>query len=333
MTQRVKTILINNLKIGIDGFNVRPLDEDAVARYQEVVDRLPAVEGWHDPDTNEIFLVDGRHRCEARKREGHQDVELVFFEGSRVDAEVRAFSANLPHPLPLTKLQRRKAIMEIVRRRYTRTNNWIAEEAGCSQGTVGKIREELEEQKQIPVLDRLERKGGGSTPREFNRIDSAGRTDSMFGNAPDFFDEAEEAEKARQEKEKEARPPANLGRAEKSTKDGGYNVDEDDDDEDFEAAGSLITGLESASGDALTALNAYTDGRDRHRRTLKFAQINQGGLPIEVVIYVDNKPFSVPVTLLLVDGPIYGVPEGSLAEYQQSALILSVETARQMKLA
>ncbi|RME74790.1 MAG: hypothetical protein D6784_09265 [Chloroflexi bacterium] len=329
MTRSIKTVKLNQLKMGVDGFNVRPLDEETVQRYQEVVDRLPPVEGWQDPDSGDLYLVDGRHRCEARRREGYDDVELVLFEGSRVDAEVRAFSANLPHPLPLTKLQRKRAIAEIVRRRYTRSNSWIAEEAGCSPQTVARIREELEAGGKIPVLDRFERKGGGTVPREYNRIQTEGKSDSLLGNTPDFFDEVEAAEKANREKPG-VRPPDDLLSPEKPARDGGYDISEDGDDEEYEAAGPIITGLEPPDPQALARVREYSGGTSQH--TLKFARLDTGGVPIEVIIYVDGKPYTVPVTLLLAEGAIYGVPETSLPDYQRSALVLSAEMARQMKL-
>jgi len=333
VSDKIKTIYLNDLQIGIDGFNVRPLDEDTVQRYQEVVDRLPPVEGWQDPGTGEIFLLDGRHRCEARRREGFNDVALLMFNGSRVDAEVRAFSANLPHPLPLTKLQRRKAITEIVRRRYSRSNSWISEEAGCSPPTVAKIREALEAEGVVPVLDRLDRKGGGTVPREYNRVNTEDRSDSLLGNTPDFFDEAAQAEKANREK-KDVEAPDDLHNrgGSRSARDGGYNISEDGDDGDDDSGGPLITGLEASDPTVLEKLGRYQDSRDVQQRTLKFAHLGGSGLSIEVVIYVDDQPYSVPVTMMLSQGQIHGVPQNSLPEDGQSALILSAETARQMKL-
>ena len=336
MKKDVRTINLDKLIIGADGFNVRPLNEDTVQHYLEVVDELPPVEGWCDSDTGEVFLVDGRHRCEARRRANYDAVEITLLTCSRVDAEVRAFSANLAHPLPLTKLQRRLAITEIVRRRYTRTNNWIAEEAKCSPQTVGKIREALEAEQKIPVLARLERKGGGTTPREFNRTTSMDRTDSLFGNDPDFFDEVAEAEKANQDKPAEVKPPADLRGQSQPVRDGGYDVEADErGGAEFESAGPLITGLERSDGSALERLRDYSRGNGdspAQQRLLKFAQLNEGGLTIEVTIYVDDRPYSIPVTLMLADGAIFGLPETSLPESRQAALVLDVELARQLKL-
>jgi hypothetical protein len=334
LRKETKTINLDNLIIGADGFNVRPLDEEFVQRYQDVADNLPPVEGWRDSDTGQIFLVDGRHRYEARRRVGYDTVDVTLLTCSRVDAEVRAFSANLSHPLPLTKLQRRLAIAEIVRRRYTRSNNWIAEEAKCSPQTVAKIREELEAEQKIPVLERLERKGGGTTPREFNRTASLDRTDSLFGNDPDFFDEVEEAEKANRDRRAEVKPPADLTGQVKPSRDGGYDVEADErGGAEFESVGPLITGLERSDGSALDRLRSYSrDDGPAQPRMLKFAQLNEGGLTIEVTLYVDGRPYSIPVTLMLAEGTIFGLPETSLPESRQTALILDTEIARQLKL-
>ena len=336
LSKDVRTIKIENLTIGGDGFSVRPLNEDTVQLYQEIADRLPPVEGWVEPETGQIFLVDGRHRCEARRRAGLEEIAITLLQCERVDAEVRAFCANLAHPLPLTQLQRRWAISQIMLRRYRRTNNWIAEEASCSPQTVAKIREELEQAQKIPVLDRLERKGGGTTPREFNRIGDAGRTDSPFGNSPDFFDEAEAAEEARKQEKREVKPPADLMAEDKPVSDGGYDVDADGPDEaEFESTGPLITGLEKSAGGAgsLPWDRAGSDnGQGGQQRMLKFAQLNEDGLPVEVMLYIDGQAHSIPVTLLITAGAVAGLPETSLPDQRQGVLIVGEELGRRMRL-
>lgn len=334
MSKDARTIRIDEITIGGEGFSVRPLNEDTVQLYQEIADRLPPVEGWLEPETGQIFLVDGRHRCEARRRAGLEEIAITLLQCERVDAEVRAFGANLAHPLPLTQVQRRWAIGQIVLRRYRRTNNWIAEEASCSPQTVAKIREELEQAKKIPVLDRLERKGGGTTPREFNRIGDAGRTDSPFGNTPDFFDEAEAAEEARKQEKREVKPPANLMAEDRPVRDGGYDVDADGPDEaEFEATGPLITGLEKSAVLASSLPWAGGDnGRNGQQRMLKFAQLNEDGLPVEVMLYVDGQPHSIPVTLLIAAGAVAGLPETSLPDHGRAVLIVGEELGRRLRL-
>lgn len=334
MSKNVRTIRIDEITIGGDGFSVRPLNEDTVQLYQEIADRLPPVEGWLEPETGQIFLVDGRHRCEASRRAGLEEIAITLLQGERVDAEVRAFGANLAHPLPLTQVQRRWAISQIVLRRYRRTNNWIAEEASCSPQTVAKIREEMEEAKKIPVLDRLERKGGGTTPREFNRIGDTGRTDSPFGNTPDFFDEAEAAEEAKKQEKREVKPPADLMAENRPVQDGGYDVDADGPDEaEFESTGPLITGLEKSAVLASSMPWAGGDnGRGGQQRMLKFAQLNEDGLPVEVMLYVDGQPHSIPVTLLVAAGAVSGLPETSLPDHGRAVLIVGEELGRRLRL-
>ncbi len=333
MAEKTKTVKIADLVLGHDGFNVRALNEDTVQYYQEIIDLLPPIEGWQEPETGRLFLVDGRHRCEARRRAGYEDVVVTLLACERVDAEVRAFSANLAHPLPLTRLQRRLAITQIVQRRYTRTNNWIAEEACCNPQTVARIREELEQAGKVPTLDRLERKGGGTVPREFNRISTAERDDSPFGNNPDFFDEAEAAAEQAKKEPREVRAPADLLADEAPVQDGGYDVDADESDEDtFEATGPLITGLEK--GPSLRDLLPWQGaGRGKGQPvTLKFAQANEEGIPAEVTLYIDGQAHNIPVTLLVADGPIAGLPEVSLAENGQAALVLGQELGRRLRL-
>lgn len=333
MTEIIRNINMNDIRIGVDGFNVRPLDENMVDRYQEVLEKLPPIEGWQDPDTSDIYLVDGRHRYEAWERAGYDTVAVRMLDCSRVDAEVRAYSANLTHPLPLTKLQRRLAITEIVRRRYTRSNNWIAEEAACSSQTVAKIREELEEKGKIPILDRLERKSGGTTPREFNRVNT-NDGDSLFGNAPDFFDEVEEQEAQKRQQEQDEREtvkaPSDLKRADRTTQDGGYDVgaDGDDDTDEFESnAGPLITGLEKRDN-----FKGIPGSQATGTRTLKFAHLKETDVALDVIIYIDGRPHNLPVTLMVSDGAISGMPDVSLSENQQAALVVQADLAQKLKL-
>jgi hypothetical protein len=321
------TLEIDTIIMGPQGFDVRPLDDSTVDKYREVAEQLPPVEVWREPETLAIYLVDGKHRCRARQLEGFSDVTAVTIECDRVDAEVRAFSVNLSHPLPLTTVQRRRAIEEIVKRRYARTNNWIAEEAKCSANTVARARERLEEEGHIPTLERLERKDGGTTPRFYQKIEAEGRSDSPFGNTPDFFDEAEEREKAKQESQpdnNDLQPPPDLIHSDsrKPTRDGGYDISEDEqDDEDENEGGPIITGLEQP---------AFKPGLGK-KRELNFAQVGEA-LPIEITIYVDDKPHGIPVTLMFTNGAVAGVPATSLPEHQQAALIVDVRLGKQLKL-
>jgi len=306
------TVSITDLVIGGRGFDVRPLDDETVQRYQESIDRLPPVEGWLDPETDEIFLVDGRHRCEARRRAGYDDIDILILDCDRAEAEVRAWTANLAHALPLTRAQRRWAITEIVLRRYARTDNWIAEEALCDPKTIAGVRQELESEGKIPALDRLERKGGGTMPRAYHRITGAGEAE----NAPDFFDELEAAARVN----------------------GAADVGEDEESGPEDEQTSATTRPPARPDHAplpdnfqKTAPSPPTESAPQ-QRVLKFAQANRGGIALEISIWVEGVAHSVPVTLMFSAGAVTGLPEMSVAENQMAALVLPLEQGRAMNL-
>jgi hypothetical protein len=200
---------------------------------------------------------------------------------------------------------------------------------------VAKIREELEQDKKIPVLTRLGRKGGGTTPREFNRIGKGEQADSPFDNTPDFFDEAEAAEERARQQPREIKPPADLMSDDKPIQDGGYDVEADEAEEaELEATGPLITGLEQPNAPASGLPWQRNDifGQGGQQRTLRLTLANEDGIPVEITLYVDGKAHSLPVTLLVTAGPIAGLPETSLAEHQQAVLVLGEELGRRLRL-
>ncbi len=68
------------------------------------------------------------------------------------------------------------------------------------------------------------------------------------------------------------------------------------------------------------------------QRTLKFAQVNPGGIALEITLYIDGNAHAVPVTAMFAHGPVAGLPEMSVAEQQQAALILPYEEGKRLGL-
>ncbi|GIK42107.1 MAG: hypothetical protein BroJett011_59400 [Chloroflexota bacterium] len=146
-------------------FRTRKLDPNTVERYRKTLDELPSIEVWLDPETGETYLVDGEHRLEAHITEKYTDINVIYLEGTYEDMYVRARSRNMLHGLAYDKKQWQQVIEDIVKVRYHRTNTWIAQEAGCSQPTVSRVRAKLEEAGAIPRLEVLEAENGQQVHR------------------------------------------------------------------------------------------------------------------------------------------------------------------------
>ncbi len=315
------TIALNAIITDDPAFIVRDqrLDETTVAVYAEEPERLPAVEVWRDPAGDRIFLLDGQHRVAAARRRNLTEIPVNYFEGNRAEAEARSRAANLWHGLPLTATERRRVRLEVIERLYEYSNNWIAEDfLRCSPATVANLRLSLEEAGRIPKLDRFQRKGGGTIARQRdNHNDDAEEKvpdDGLFGT------------------ERNIRPPADLLAPEPkpNNNDGGYDVgaDGNDDDDDTEA-GSGRPQPGGNGGGAMFQQAAPALPPQPRQVTLRAAQIGEP-LALEVVLYINGEAHSTPVTLLVADGPIAGLP--ATGPDHQQALIISATAARRMGL-
>lgn len=75
-------------------------------------------------------------------------------------------ASNREHGKPLTLKERKGAARLKLRRHTERSNNWIAQDCGISDHTVGDIREELESTSQIAKLLKLLSRDRKWYPRE-----------------------------------------------------------------------------------------------------------------------------------------------------------------------
>lgn len=290
-------------------FRVREPDADTVARYAEDIDRLPPVEVW-SADGGAVYLVDGRHRLEAHRQCGLETIPVVFFDGSRLEAEARARAANLSHALPLTAGERRQARIEILERLYEYSNNWLAQDyMACSPNTVAALRISLEDTGQIPRVDRFKSKDGSLQPRNHARNEAP---DEAEGFAPD---------------EPEAESPEWYGDLDLAPA-------EDEPDETPGTSG------EAPSANAKTPVtDGFGDngepGRDSfspaqtQNAMVKLAQVGEP-LAVEVTLYVDGEAMSIPVTMLMADGAIGGVNEA--APGFDNVLVLKQQLAQELGL-
>ena len=142
------------MKLNIDQISLNPAElarvnscQQTLARYLELLQagvQLPPVTVFHNG--HNYWLADGRHRVEARRQLGYADIETQVRPGSQRDAELYAFSANLAHGLASSPADRKKAAMILLQDAEWKEfpNRKIAELAGLSHTTIGKIRNELE---------------------------------------------------------------------------------------------------------------------------------------------------------------------------------------------
>jgi hypothetical protein len=283
-------LFISKIIIDDPAFYLRDLDPATVSRYAEDIDRLPAIEVWQDD--NLVYLVDGRHRLEAHLQRARDEIGVVYFEGSRPEAEARARAANLTHALPLTAAQRRQARVEILERLYEYSNNWLAQDyMACSPNTVAALRESLEEAGQIPHLNSFKSRDGSTQPRRHDQDDDEAEPGANFDHATeDLAGPGEEAVRL-------------SAHAEAGS--GGY------DDIEVEEAPAVPTkrgGSGEFEGGDIGG-GEPGDGRARNA-AVKLAQLGEP-LAVEVLLYVDGQPASIPVTMLIAEGAISGVEEAA----------------------
>jgi hypothetical protein len=139
------------------------LDDKTVAEYAEAMREgveFPPVIVFHDGSTH--WLADGFHRRFAAERAGLTDIEADVRAGTTNDALWYALGANRTHGLRLSRGDKRHAVELALRTWPDRTQREIAEQVGCDQGYVAKIKADVMTSHNV-------------LPRS-TRVDSMGRT-------------------------------------------------------------------------------------------------------------------------------------------------------------
>lgn len=85
-------------------------------------------------------IVDGMHRLRVAQLRGDAEVRIEYFEGTELEAFIRAVQLNVTHGLPLTLADREAAAARIIRSSDRWSDRAIATMTGLSAPTVGKIR-------------------------------------------------------------------------------------------------------------------------------------------------------------------------------------------------
>ena len=187
----MKTILIDHIDpIPAELARLRPC-QDTLARYTEMIQEgveLPPVTVFQD--TQCYWLADGRHRLEARRRLGYRDIQAEVKPGTKRDAQLHAFSANLIHGLASNRADRKQ-----VARLMLEDEDWklfpnrrIGEICGLSHTTIGVLRNSLESLSKISTTSH----GVSSNQLDSKKVSFAPQLDEGH----DSYDPAEDEIKA-----------------------------------------------------------------------------------------------------------------------------------------
>lgn len=140
------------------------INEDTVADYAEAMRdgaSFPAVVVFNDGAA--LWLADGFHRFHATRAAGMPTILVEEHPGTRRDAILYGFGANVRHGLRETRADKRRKVEAMLRDAewVMWSDREISRKCGVSDKTVGAVRAELVGRAEIPHVD--------------TRIDSAGR--------------------------------------------------------------------------------------------------------------------------------------------------------------
>jgi ParB-like nuclease domain len=132
------------------------LSEEAIARYEQVLDRLPPIAVFRlREDPSVLLLSDGFHRLAAHSRQGRSEIRAEILEGSRDEAMEYAVIANVRHGMPLLAGDRAAGIKRLFGFHPDWSPEVISGRMDCGEQTVrnvinaGKVRSGLAHWKPI----------------------------------------------------------------------------------------------------------------------------------------------------------------------------------------
>lgn len=139
------------------------INEQAVADYANAMSegaQFPPVVLFHDG--SRYYMADGFHRAMAARRVGYREIEARIEAGTQVDALWFALGANKANGHRMTEADKKHAIELALRTWPDRSAHVIADQVGCAQTFVSRIREQVSTSVHLPV--RVTGKDGKSYP-------------------------------------------------------------------------------------------------------------------------------------------------------------------------
>jgi hypothetical protein len=124
------------------------LDPEAVERYVEAWDRMPPVTVFEVD--GRWLLADGFHRHAAGVTAHKTRIKAEVRPGTFAEALDFVAGANLFHGLPLTRVERRRAVEVKLRLNHEKSDRRLAEELGVGRELVARVRRQLVESGQVP---------------------------------------------------------------------------------------------------------------------------------------------------------------------------------------
>ena len=196
------------MKIKIDaiemysGTQVRQeIDESVVTDYVERMkegDVFPPIVVFSDG--NHHYLADGFHRVLASERNKFIAIDADVRKGTQQDALWYALGANRTNGKNMTDGDKRRAVALALKAWPDKTQQAIAEQVGCSEGLVNKVKKELiltHEDEDIPETRTNER--GQERPTTYRKREQEQETETQQETMEEMPDETGEYEEQEQE--------------------------------------------------------------------------------------------------------------------------------------
>jgi hypothetical protein len=142
------------------------LDEEAVNLYREVIDALPPIKVVVVDKT--FYLAGGFHRYEAFRKEHKRTIPALLIQGNRNKLIEIAAIDNATHGLPLTKEQRNRAIVDLLR--IGKTQEWVGKQFGLSQRTISDIAGKHGVSKQVHPPRKVAETATSATPQPAEEV-------------------------------------------------------------------------------------------------------------------------------------------------------------------
>lgn len=142
------------------------LNHERIAEYADLMRdgvQFPSVVAFGTK--TKAFLADGWHRYHAAQEAGLTEIGVDYRNGKLPDAQWHAASANATHGLARTNGDKRRAVTMALKLKPNLSNAELARHTGVTKVTVARVRQELEEGAEIPVVTEREYTRAGQQRR------------------------------------------------------------------------------------------------------------------------------------------------------------------------
>jgi ParB-like chromosome segregation protein Spo0J len=128
-------------------------------------------------------IIDGMHRLRVAQLRGDVEIQVEYFDGTELEAFIRAVQLNVTHGLPLALADREAAAARIIEWSDNFSDRAIAEMTGLSAPTVARIRAHSPEDRPPASQVRLGRDG---RVRPLSTVAGRQRASELIGTEPNL---------------------------------------------------------------------------------------------------------------------------------------------------